>query len=388
MDVTLTLGASVSGSVSDANGLPIEGVRLTAFGSDGDSGWAQGMSDEFGQYEISGLARGAYTIRVERAGFAVALYETPELDSQESWPMDVQLSPGKILTGLVASEDSHLPISGAVVALHANAGWSLTFETNEEGQFTSDMLEPGSYYLQASSEGFCTSQQMFEVVATSDPEPLSVVLIPGVAVQGAVTQSDQMTPLAGAIVELRKTSTELTMVAETDEIGAYRFDHVPPGQYIATVRHADHSFVDQTVNVEDAQIGNLDFFAATGHIHGEVSSASDGSAVVGLDVIAILKGDQDLRVSAVTDADGSYSLPSLPAGDYLLVASGDAYERMLQHVTLPEAATVDADFSLAVGAELSGTITDAQTGEPLSDVLVQIWNPQGGEWLPRQVLSD
>ncbi len=101
---------------------------------------------------------------------------------------------------------------------------------------------------------------------------------------------------------------------------------------------------------------------ATGTITGTVTDADSGAPVEGATVtLAFQGGDTTANPSAVTGADGTYSLGPVPVGTYpKLVLSGAGYEPSTQSVTVTEGeATVDATLRKDWAAASGGaTISD------------------------------
>ncbi|MBT4097280.1 MAG: TonB-dependent receptor [Gemmatimonadetes bacterium] len=75
-------------------------------------------------------------------------------------------------------------------------------------------------------------------------------------------------------------------------------------------------------------------------IHGKVSDAATGDALVGATVVV-----EGTRLGAVTDLSGSYSIEGLQAGQHTVVASYIGYDSESQAVTVTESGAT-ADFSL------------------------------------------
>lgn len=94
------------------------------------------------------------------------------------------------------------------------------------------------------------------------------------------------------------------------------------------------------------------------------------------------------------DANGHYSVAGLPAGSYLLRTQ--SFEGFLDElhadvpcpsdscsqvgatpVALSSVGAVQVDFALGVGSGVSGTLTDAGTGDPLVDGMVTVYDDQG-----------
>ncbi|MFQ5857195.1 MAG: collagen binding domain-containing protein [Anaerolineae bacterium] len=152
---------------------------------------------------------------------------------------------------------------------------------------------------------------------------------------------------------------------------------------LATTAEAQGGDIDQDVDELEAIVIVLDP-STFGSISGQVTANDTGAGLEGLPIIA---GNRDLliRRATRTDADGNYTIENLPPGDYIVgvQAKGTAYlGEVYDDVRSPDEATpvtvVESadtpgiDFGLDRGAEVSGGVTDQDTGEPLAGIPIMI----------------
>lgn len=83
-----------------------------------------------------------------------------------------------VIRGVVVDEAVR-PVAGATVELTGGtAGGDGSTQSNDEGAFGFEALQPGTYFLQVSAEDYTSVQQSADVVAgVSDPQPLRVMLV-------------------------------------------------------------------------------------------------------------------------------------------------------------------------------------------------------------------
>ncbi len=115
----------------------------------------------------------------------------------------------------------------------------------------------------------------------------------------------------------------------------------------------------------------------TGTLQGEVQSI-DGVKIQ----VRLLK---DGQLVAQTETDDSYEFAELEQGDYTIQISAKGYNTTELDVTVIPEDTVSLDkVTLDMLAEpvshLRGVLTDMKTGDPLSDVLVQLSDNEGEEY--------
>jgi hypothetical protein len=138
------------------------------------------------------------------------------------------------------------------------------------------------------------------------------------SIQGQVLGEGE--PLAGVTVEL---TGPVNRVSNTDAQGQYRFEGVPTGAYVVSIRNLppDAAFpaVSRTASVSPGGGINLDFsgsFIRTASITGEVVARDLGVA----GVTVTLTGPDASTVQ--TGSSGTFSFPALRAGDYQVEISG------------------------------------------------------------------
>jgi hypothetical protein len=147
-----------------------------------------------------------------------------------------------------------------------------------------------------------------------------------------------------------------------------------------------------------ATTGNIDFALTPGAaITGTVSDDVTASPLSGVTVFAVTSvgGTLTFANSAFTNALGQYSLAGLPAGNYFVATDGNIGYRHEVYDNVPcpgtsclttailagtpitvaaGATTANRNFGLSPRDAITGTITDASTGTPLSGVSVSVYS--------------
>ncbi|HEY6554786.1 MAG TPA: carboxypeptidase-like regulatory domain-containing protein, partial [Vicinamibacteria bacterium] len=184
VDVRLTKGAVISGRVLDARtAKPIREASVRAelsggggrprmfFGPGGDS--QEATSDADGQFEITGLTAGSYTVTATHSEWSEAT-ESVEL-KEAAASVDLKLTAGAAVGGMVVGAGQR-PVAGASVALIAGGGGGrMGFDdsnqsttTDSAGRFRFERLSPGRYSLTASLRNE-SSTSVEVVVQANDP---------------------------------------------------------------------------------------------------------------------------------------------------------------------------------------------------------------------------
>ena len=99
--------ASVTGMVTDANGAAVPGVRIEAANLATNFKYTA-ISNEGGQYTVTGMLNGAYTLRATAAGFAEFVADNVELVQREVRRMDIVLTVGAVETKIEVSAHAGL----------------------------------------------------------------------------------------------------------------------------------------------------------------------------------------------------------------------------------------------------------------------------------------
>lgn len=156
VDFVMTHGGSVQGSIIDAKGSPLEGVRVEAYDPELWTEIAGTRTDDAGQYEIGGLQTNSYCLRFSKNEYTVQWYngKTQREDAENIdvvgtssiAGLDAVMSKGIPLTGIVMSS-SGVPVYNAEVEIYGEVEDEPFDEVRTEldGRFTVPSLAPGSY---------------------------------------------------------------------------------------------------------------------------------------------------------------------------------------------------------------------------------------------------
>jgi len=201
-----------------------------------------------------------------------------------------------------------------------------------------------------------------------------------VSVEGRVTDVDG-NPIAGVTVTIDGRTTT------TGADGRYLIDEVPVGEHTAMITTPDgYTIVTSAPPFtvpEDSEtpITGVDFIVAENpSLSGAVRS--NGAGVAGVTVTASSPGGS--VATAVTDANGQYAFPRLPAGDYTVgieVPGGyTASSPVSREENVAEGDVVDVDFELARLGAIDGVVR-TDDGTPMPGVAINVEGPDGAQQL-------
>lgn len=329
-------------------------------------------------------------------------------------------------------ENAQMDTYGTVTAFYANGAEVKRVSVDDQGGFSFSDLAPGEYYLLASGfkgyvtglydgiecQGACDALSGTVVaVAEGDViENINFSLAKFGGFRGKAVDATTGEPVAG--VEVRVTDENGYYVTRkvTDANGEYQVSGVQDGEYFLVFTPKDEllnelyggqhclgncSPLDGTAVVVANRgfTNDINVELDKGEsIIGTVTSVFDGKAVEGV-FVSLFNSQRHSIKSASTGVEGKYEISNLPAGHYYLVTSSsyldDRYQNEVYDGVECEyscysditdgtlvavemgATTSNIDFSLEQLGIVSGTITDSETGNPISSVRVSVHRQNG-----------
>ncbi|HEV7554568.1 MAG TPA: carboxypeptidase regulatory-like domain-containing protein, partial [Kofleriaceae bacterium] len=236
------------------------------------------------------------------------------------------------IAGRVITTDGS-PIAGATVALY---GWSAVVASTPEATLVTDAT--GTFRLPAPHDAtvyriVATAQGRAGRAVNADPRGTVhadseriIIVLPACSstVEGVVTDSGAG-PIAGAVVTQAKRDVAIGASATTSRDGHYEMCLAPESE-VLEVGADGYEHVTVPVAPHDRQ--HVDVTLAPGaDLVGRIVDADTGAGVANAQVFAsgrMLYGYGAAPRQSLTDADGSFALTGLSAGELLLnVWSGD-----------------------------------------------------------------
>ncbi|WP_303984580.1 carboxypeptidase regulatory-like domain-containing protein, partial [Niallia circulans] len=370
--------ATITGIVLDsATSTPLANALVQAFNSQGVF-LASVLTDMNGQYTLSGLPEGTLTVEASAPNFGTGI-QTVTLTAGQTQTLPFTLTPNPAsLSGIVTDAQTGSPITGALVQVFV-VGTTIPVKstlTDGTGQYLVSGLNEGEYRVVISADNYGT--QPFRVVLTpGEQEILNAALTPNPAtIQGTVTDAQTGSPISGAgVVTVIAGSGIIIASTQTDLNGNYIITGLSPGTY--NVVFSADNFASQTVTVNLAP-GEVETVSPsltpnpatiTGTVFDSATSTPLANALV-----QVFNSQGVFLASVLTDMNGQYTLSGLPEGTLTVEASAPNFGTGIQTVTLTAGQTQTLPFTLTPNpASLSGIVTDAQTGSPITGALVQVF---------------
>lgn len=321
------------------------------------------ITDSNGFYRIVGLEAGAYVVDAERPGFKTQHPETVTLVANgDSNPGIINLimlatPPGQISGRVI--DINNQPMRGAVIRATNTQDPELTVEvfSDPDGTFLIPRVPVGTWNVTVVSLSFGgyrlppvqpTPDGVYRDVVVQSGQTTNVgdfVLEPEPGtVTGVVTDVDTGAPIPNArVTAVAGTNTRADVT--TDSNGQYTFS-VPAGEYVITAVAAGYAPESQTLSVPANTTSTLNFQLAKlppGSASGKVTRRFGGAPEP--DVTVELRFGTTVVQTATTDANGNYSFPSVPPGEYVVVPSKSGFTFIPNQRTI----TINPGQNTAIG---------------------------------------
>lgn len=265
------------------------------------------------------------------------------------------------IQGLVTNAMTGEPIFGATVSVF---GQNISATTGADGSYTLNNVPAGLQTLNASADGFATSQAQVTVV-TNQTVTQDFALLPLTgAVRGFVLNASNNQPIAGATVSVKGANISATTGAD----GSYTLTNVPVGPQTLTAAATNFDPSQATINVIGGQTISQDFFLTprVGVVTGTVRNAANNQPIAGATVSIG-------SISATTGGNGSFTLNDVPVGPQTLNATATNFNPASASVTVVAGATVNQDVAMTplLGA-ITGVVRNADNGDPISGATITV----------------
>jgi hypothetical protein len=280
------------------------------------------------------------------------------------------------IVGRVIDGQTGLALEGVSVTLGGTAAHSAA--TGSEGRYAFERLPAGSYTLTLSLTGFATLSTSTHIGFGQSVDLGTVQMLPdaGAAtgtVRGTVTAAD--TGLA--LKDVTITVTGLQVSARTGAQGTYQIQGVPAGEIQLEASLPGYRTARSAGTLHGGgalywspRLPPSHTLAAT--LEGTITRADTGAALA--DALVRVRGGVEATVQ--TELDGFYRLADLPAGEVSLEVRKAGYDVVAGTATLDPGVTLRFSPALTPTASpqtaLRGTVSDAETGEPLSAAEVSV----------------
>jgi protocatechuate 3,4-dioxygenase beta subunit len=412
--VTLALATAyrVPVHVTDPDGAPIEGARVTLGSAHLGLLAQRDKTDADGRVAIGPAPNGAYVVRVDADGFLGADPVALDIADADATPIEVRLAKPGYIAGIVVDEDDR-PVADASIDVRSDAPFSMgegrvrtaVFERataagslgvttgpvpeiplgpvvpeQERGEIVSDAdgrfvladLAPGVYTLQASHGRWAASDVVdVRVHPGAVIEGIRLVLRNGEPLTGRVVDGNDR-PLDDAWVELADGSAYATDSRGVFEAGLRR------GVQVIVARAPGKAAVRREVTVRDMPVDiEIRLDDADAIVRGHV--VDDNDRPLEFVQVTLSALDEVSPSDAIwTDARGQFVFEYLPAGPVeLSFDAADHAPTTMRAVATDPARARELEVVLVRGWTLRVDVRDRDTDDPIADAVVTVRGQRG-----------
>jgi hypothetical protein len=412
-DVTMTHGASISGTISVPPPASNANAGVAVYDSTGDFAGTTSV-DPSGNYQVSDLGAGTYTLDFSpnaqgpiwwygQSAYGAQLVVTVTAN-QAVTAEDVQVTTAGTVSGAVTGAGD-VPLGNVFVSLLDAATGSTVqefFGTGGDGSFEFAAVPDGTYTLRfdGSRDNYVDQTSApFSLSAGAESPIENVQLTAGASISGTVHGADDPGNGLGDIQVIAEDTNgnPVTDTSTDPDDGTYTLVGLPAGSYQLVFEPGDVGHKGTTItgiSLDPAEtLDNEDatLAVAGASIAGTVYGEGTPNTPITDTSIFVFDSDGDQVGTSFTDANGNYSVTDLPDGTFTIEFEPDlgSYETTwwkngidassATPVTLtPGEDLSNVDPVLAQGATISGTVFTAATPNQLAAFLeVDVYDAQG-----------
>lgn len=430
VSAALVLGGTITGKVTDLSGSPLTNVNVSVW--QGNAEVSSASTGFGGLYSINGLPAGAnYTVEFQDyfGGYLTQWYNGKTSQASAD-PVNVSLgattsgisaamSQGGTISGEVIDASTGAPLAGICVNVFVPSDLIDTVSsacTDSTGNYKVTGLQTSSYaveFLDSTTAGYLTqwynnqpsgsSANLVSVTLNQNTPNINASMVLGGKISGQVTDAKTGLPAPGVCAQAEDSSSGAYIGNSgcSDSNGDYTISGLPAGSYDVYFYGNSTLVAQNDTNAVTVKLGQttpgVNFAlqeggTITGHVYD-----NSGTPLAGCSVLAFPSGSTSSEGSACAgfnSADpGGYTIEAnsggaLPPGNYQVEFDLSGYSVQWYNAQTSQAAattvavtagsaTPGIDGHLAPGGTVSGTVTDASTGQPLTNICVYLETTDG-----------
>ncbi|MHC5063943.1 MAG: carboxypeptidase-like regulatory domain-containing protein [Planctomycetota bacterium] len=380
-DITLPASVTLSGTVTDDGGSPMNNVAVSFRGSSRMSAFATTSTDAFGDYSVM-LPAGIWIAELDSGVANLGTLTSGPFTLFASGPgtRDYQFAAPVAVSGSVFELGGPGVAGAQVVYTGVNTGATANLTGDGVG-FYSTTLVPDTYQVEVTPAGASANthlKELFPSVTINAATTRDFSLEPGVQVSGEVLNDLGIPLLESTEIEVILPASSNffapTPVTANPVDGSYSIGPVPPGILDFEMKAPnDSGFPRQRIsaNVVGPTSQILDQPLLPGVVLSGTILQEDGfTPEMNVTVTAVPLDGSLSPVDGLSDAAGLYEMSLFPGTHRF------EFTPTVANLQLPEAREYAVggspllDVTLTAGAMVQGTVTDG--GSPEADVLVEI----------------
>ncbi|CAM3515804.1 carboxypeptidase regulatory-like domain-containing protein [Paenibacillus lupini] len=354
-------GASVEIRLNEATGLSIASATTTPFGN----------------YQISGLLPGTYTIIAKANNYATGTIGT-SVESNGFSIANLALNPlfGAISGTVTDTNGNPIGANDTKIKLYTKDGTLLeTVFVEMDGTFHITGVPTGEYVNSVSAPFFETETVGITIRAGSTTN-VTLQLSPQTAtILGTVKNSITSAPISGGLIIITDVDGLPLDTVYTDDTGSFVITGIPAGNFAISAIASRFGTGVAAVVTRSGQTSVTELFLTPlpGLVEGFVSDITNGANIAGAE-IRIIDASSGVTIGTVlSNNGGQYSFPSLAPGSYNAVVTSSGYAAEFGGFKIVAGETTRFSFALQpLPGRLIGSVTNKVTGASLSGATIQL----------------
>lgn len=401
VELLLSGGGRVHGTVKDRGGKAISGARVTAVSG---NGMAQATTDPDGRYALEHLAPGDWMVSVSSGKVTSGNSDVTKpvsVAAGDDSALDFTLGGGFSISGRVISQGA--PLAGARIYFsreEAGEQVSASVESSKDGSYRVTGLSAGSYEVTVSKSdkgewNFCNLPTRLDV--SGDLAGQDLVLPSGI-IAGTVADGEGKT-LAGVRVRLvkkdegkdgsakfgfEKQMRELWASKKSGQGGAFEFAMLGAGNYLLTAekKGIGRASVTAALASDDGRAEVALTMRPGFPMKLRAVSAASGKPLERAAVRVTDKNGDEVKEETVSAEQGVLTVADLAAGTYRVEVAAEMYAPgKLDAVKVGPEEKSATELKLEKGATLTVTVAREKNG-PVSGAVVELLDSSGKRYNP------
>jgi protocatechuate 3,4-dioxygenase beta subunit len=367
LEVRLSRGLTLTGTVRSAAGVPIAGAAIDASSAAVDSNQGRGATDAQGNFRIEGVAPGRYEIAARKSGFSKRTLR--DVDVETAGHLRITLDSGGVIHGTVRGLPPEELAAVNVNAFSADGHAGASADAN--GNYRIESVAAGSVRVNANaqtSSGYRSSSTKNVEVTSGGEQEVDIEFSSDTTIQGRVTRFGR--PETNATVRFLPASaaTQTSASGFVDQNGSYTVSGLEDGEYNVSVVNMSRR-TPYSMKYEVRGSGTFDIDMRGGTLRGRVVEAATGEGIVEASVTLQplqIEGDSLLHaLNAATDTAGEFSIEMIAPGRYSARAQKSERGHHTLDVTIDDTDSNFVELKLAKEAGLTIRPIDGRSGRAL-----------------------